>query len=143
MEILFESPIYRIGWHDDQRQILLMEILKKWSWADAYEGVSRTNEIAKAATQDICTILYFHGKLGLLPKDGNGIPTLRQLVSLDPPREKLVVIINQNSILLEVFLSTISKAYRLGHMATKYRYAKTLDEALQMVTHFQASGKAG
>jgi hypothetical protein len=142
MEILYESPIYRICWHDDQRQILLLEILQKWTWADAYEGVSRANNVAKAATHDLCTILYFHEHVGVLPKGGNGIPTLRQLAADDPPREKLVVIINQNA-LLEIFLSTVSKAYRLGHMANKYRYAKTLDEALQMVQHFQASGKTG
>ncbi|HUN05823.1 MAG TPA: hypothetical protein PLQ56_04460 [Aggregatilineales bacterium] len=142
MEILFESPIYRICWHDDQRQILLLEIFQKWTWQDAYEGVTRSNNIAKAATHDICTILYFHDNVGMLPKGGSGIPTLRQLAADDPPREKLVVIINQNA-LLEIFLSTVGKAYRLGHMASKYRYAKTLDEALQMVKHFQASGKTG
>lgn len=142
MEILYESPIYRICWHDDQRQILLLEIFQKWTWQDAYEGVTRSNNIAKAATHDICTILYFHDNVGMLPKGGSGIPTLRQLAADDPPREKLVVIINQNA-LLEIFLSTVGKAYRLGHMASKYRYAKTLDEALQMVKHFQASGKTG
>lgn len=142
MEILFESPIYRICWHDDQRQILLLEIFQKWTWQDAYEGVTRSNNIAKAATHDICTILYFHDNVGMLPKGGSGIPTLRQLAADDPPREKLVVIINQNA-LLEIFLSTVGKAYRLGHMASKYRYAKTLDDALQMVKHFQASGKTG
>jgi hypothetical protein len=138
MEILFESPIYRISWYDDQRQILMMEILQKWTWADAHEGVGRTNDIARTATQDICTILYFHGNLGMLPRSGNGIPTLRQLAADDPPREKLVVIINQNAF-LEVFLRTVGTAYQMAQITNKYRYAKTLDKALQIIEAFQAS----
>jgi len=74
----------------------------------------------------------------MLPKGTNGIPTIKYLMAQDPPNERLIVLISQNPI-FEMFLKSISNAYGLAKINMKYRYAKSVEAAVQLIQAYRAS----
>ncbi len=138
MEVLYETSIYRCSWYDEAHTIALFEIIDKWTWQDALDGIMRLNQVHLDTPHDTYTIVYFHGKLGMLPKGTNGIPTIKYLMAQDPPNERLIVLISQNPI-FEMFLKSISNAYGLAKISMKYRYAKSVEAAVQLIQAYRAA----
>ncbi|MBN8591510.1 MAG: hypothetical protein J0M33_07115 [Anaerolineae bacterium] len=138
MEFLYETQTCRYSWYDDAHTIVLFEIIDKWTWQDAYEGVKRLNQTHFETPHDTYTIFHFHGKGIMLPKGASGIPTLKYLMTLNPPNEKLIVVVSQNA-MIEMFLQSISKAYGLAKINMKYRYAKSMEAAVQLIQAYCAA----
>jgi len=62
MEVLYETSIYRCSWYDEAHTIALFEIIDKWTWQDALDGIMRLNQVHLDTPHDTYTIFYFHGK---------------------------------------------------------------------------------
>lgn len=121
----------RIYWYDETKTILIHDALKHWAWEDAYESLSIVNQTIRAHEKPMYTIHWLHPASAAMPK-GSSLANLRRLMMEDPPNEQLVIILGA-SMMVETFIKTISKAYKMMGLLPKYRYVKTLPDALAII----------
>lgn len=124
-----------IYWYDETKSILIHEVLNHWTWTDAHESISIVNNTIRAHQEPVYTIHKFHPTSSVMPT-GSLLANLRRLMMDDPPNEQLVIVVGAST-MVETFIKTVSQAYGLFGIVPKYRYVKTLPEALRLIEKYK------
>jgi hypothetical protein len=136
-EVLQTSPSYRLSWYNPQKTIIVLEITGPWTWDEAFRVIPLLNRMVEAQPHPVYSLYYYRVvSASLLPK-GAGLTNLRKLVEFDPPNEKLVIFIRQDT-LTRNFMSLVSRVYGLRQVLQKYRFVASWEEALRQVAADQA-----
>jgi hypothetical protein len=140
-EIVWESPQkhLRIGWYDAEQSILVLQVLGRWTWEDAVHSIVRVLNpiIAAKAPQPIYTIISHDRFVKFMPRGGNAISALRQVLQTDPPNEVLAIFIRQTDVIRSL-LEAVVRISRFADKRDKYRFVNTFDEALACVAAHKA-----
>jgi hypothetical protein len=151
MDVIKQTESYRLGWYDDARSILVIEFSPKWTWAEAVEGFQLENDIIAQSHQDIYAVVHVPGNVSLAgirlkPKTGRLNPdfthnrdeiTVRKLLGVDHPNEKLLVFASAHPFLRTVI--NFSGRYGVGVPFSKYRFVTSLPDAIGMIEAYKAS----
>ncbi|MCS6835974.1 MAG: hypothetical protein NZ750_08155 [Anaerolineae bacterium] len=135
-EVLKESEVFRLSWFDAEKTIIVTEILKPWTWEDAFDVVPLLNRMVEQQPHDVYTTYYYHIRsIALLPK--GGMANLRRLLEIDPPNEKLVIFVRQDNLTRQL-MSVVSKVYGLNKIMGKYRFVTSWQEAMAQIEAHKA-----
>jgi hypothetical protein len=131
-EVLQTSISYRLSWYDAEKTIIVLEVTGPWRWEEAFSVIPLLNRLVEAQPHPVYSLYYYRVvSASLLPK-GAGLTNLRKLVEFDPPNEKLVIFIRQDT-LTRNFMNLVSRVYGLRQVLQKYRFVSTWEEALHQV----------
>ena len=134
MSNIEQPEIYTIYWHDINETILRCDVYNSWTWEDAYEGLSRVNQILseKVKVQPVYVIFSLLGSGGIIPESGSTMENLRNFMKEDPSHEQLTIFIVKAGI-INTLIRIASRAY--GKLATisKLRIVTSLSEALEII----------
>ncbi len=61
---------------------------------------------------------------------------MRKHLAIDPENLRLVVVVNSGMI-VETILQVVFNAYRLLDTSSKFRFVRTLNQALQEIEHYE------
>ncbi|MDW8298475.1 MAG: hypothetical protein RML95_03970 [Anaerolineae bacterium] len=140
-EVVWESERkhLRIGWYDPEQTILVLQVLDRWTWEDAVYSIVRVlNPIIVAkAPQPVYTIITHDRYARFLPKGGNALAALRQILQTDPPNEVLAVFVRQSDV-IRSFLGVIIRVYKFANKDAKYRFVESFEQALAEVAAHKA-----
>lgn len=138
IELIKEADNYRIYWYDVEKTIIVLEITRKWTWDEAVDALVFTNKIV-AENQDrpMFPVLHFNPGLSMIP-EGFSLEKLRQLIKMNTPSEKLVLISSEENTVLRMIVTTVTRLYGLNHIFEKYRFTDTFEEALQLIADYKS-----
>jgi hypothetical protein len=133
MKEIARGDNFLLTWHDDERTILLFEVLGAWTWDEAYKGIGKINETIAAVDRDVYTIFSFANHAVTFPK-GSALPHIRYLLSQEYENERLVIFIGSHSF-IQTFLAIVGKIYGLRQVVAKYHFVPSLNAALEVIEH--------
>lgn len=129
---LLQKENVNIRWIDDERTILLIDVLAPWTWDEAAEVIPFINKTIRENQKPTYSVTYFHPGAGILPR---GIVPRLYVLMEDPPNEVLAFFTGRYH-LLRLILSAVNKVYDIRGMMSKYRYCGSKEEALSIIdTH--------
>jgi len=131
-EVLKASDNLRLSWFDPHKSIIVVEIFGPWTWENAFEFVPLMNHIVERQPNNVYTVYYYQTRSTTLLPKGSGLTNLHRLVEINPPNEKLVFFVRQDS-LTRQFMSMVGKVYGMADMLRKYRFVATWQEAMQII----------
>lgn len=131
MQLIIEKHNHRLVWYDPGQSILLLEITAYWSWAEAEETFRRINELIAQTDCQVYLIFEFSSNVPSIPT-GPLFKHVRALMSENHDNEQLNIFVRVNPLLKQV-IHIASRTYGLREMMSKYRFANTRDEALDLI----------
>jgi hypothetical protein len=131
MSEILRGRNFLVRWHDPQQTVLVIEILDRWTWDDAYYAISQASETAAATSHEIYTIFWFKYEMRGFP-DGLVFPKLQELIGMGQPNERLVIFVTANTV-LQTFLQITDRIYKLRDYLRKYRFVSTFEHALKII----------
>jgi hypothetical protein len=140
-EVVWESPQkhLRIGWYDAEQSILVLQVLGRWTWEDAFHSIVRVLNpiIAAKAPQPVYTVISHERFVKFVPRGGDAIRVLRQVLQTDPPNEVLAIFIRQTDVIRSL-LEAVVRISRFASKQDKYRFVNTFEEALACIAAHKA-----
>ncbi len=131
MSEILRGHNFLIRWHDAEQTIIVIEVLDRWTWDNAFYAISFASKAVRATPHDVYTIFWFKYEMPRLP-DGLALPKLQELMMMQNPNEQFVFLITRNP-LLKVFLELTSKMYGLNRYLARYRYVAAFENALTLI----------
>lgn len=136
--IELETDIFKLYWWDEDKTILVIEILKPWVWESMYDLHRRTNKLLDEMEHETYTILYISDVAGQFPSDNQlSIKHLARLIALDPSNEELIFFTG-NVKFLKILIKISDKLHKLAQKTGKYRYAETIEDALVAIEQYKS-----
>ncbi|MDW8298476.1 MAG: hypothetical protein RML95_03975 [Anaerolineae bacterium] len=140
-QIVWESERkhLRIGWYDPEQTILVLQVLDRWTWADAVLSIAGVLDptITAKAPQPVYTIITHDRYARFLPKGGNPLAALRRILQTDSPNEALVVFVRQADV-IRSFLGAVIRVYKFTNADAKYRFVESFEQALAEIAAHKA-----
>src|SRR5215213_9729428 len=110
---------YRCYWYDEtHKNVLVFELLSRWSWDDALEIVQLQGEEMARLPHKVHTIFHFERNVSWVPQ-GAAFSNLKQLMGMVYPNEDLVIFVGKN-LLLEMFIRSVGSVYKLTNQMSRY-----------------------
>jgi hypothetical protein len=130
-ESLFEGENFCIYWQDAERTILVLDVTDQWDWVQAYAALTSFNETLYATHYPTYSLLIFRTGMSIVPKEIT-LPNVRDLMAMNPPLEQLVILVGAG-MFIQSMAETVTKMYGLRAIFARYRFVKTIDEALKLI----------
>lgn len=128
--IELETDIFKVYWWDEGKTILVIEILKPWTWEMIYDLARQTNNLLGEMAHETYSVLYVSDIAGQFPSDNQlSIKHLARLIKLDPSNEELIFFTG-NVKFLKILIKISDTLHKLAQKTGKYRYAESIEDAL-------------
>lgn len=137
MSEILRGRNFVVRWHDPEHTTIVLEVLDRWTWDDAYYAIKYSSQIIAATPHEVYSIIWFKFDMPRFP-DGVVLPRLQELVLMGPSNERLVVFITNNTV-LQTFLQLANRIYKLRDYLVKYRFVSTLEHALKIIEKHKQS----
>lgn len=134
MELL-RTETFVVRWYDSEKTILLLEILGRWNWDDAYRAINTLNQVVISVNHDVYTIIHFT-KRGLMMPQSYALPNLRKFM-VDAPNERMIILVNSEG-LMKVLLEALHRTFDFSGVFHKFRYMGSLNQALETIARHKA-----
>ncbi len=136
MELIHADEAFSISWYDSTHKIVLAHIHKRWNWTDADRLFSKMDEIFLGFTHDAYSIYAFDPGANIFPEGKSALQNMRKHLAIDPENLRLVVVVNSGMI-VETILQVVFNAYRMLDTSSKFRFVRTLNQALQEIEQYE------
>jgi hypothetical protein len=131
-EVLKQKKSYSMGWFDENRTIMLVQIFGPWDFDETLAGVAYMSEVIKSVGHPVYAVFEYTTEYAtLIPKEVS-IFNMRQLIEYDPPNGQLAIFIRQDAI-THTFLTVLHSVVALRRITNKYRFVHTWDEAMMLI----------
>jgi hypothetical protein len=131
MSEILHGRNFLMRWHDPQQTILVIEILDRWTWEDAYLVIPHASKVVGAIPHEIYTIFWFKYDTARFP-EGLALPKLQELITMGHAHERLVIFVTTNTV-LKAFLQLADRIYKLRNYLVKYRFVSSFEQALTII----------
>jgi hypothetical protein len=117
-----------IEWDNEEKTVVRMEMVGKWTWTEAYEGSQKGYAMLETVDYVVNIIIDL--------RRSSGLPMLalthaRNMIARRHPRTGLTVFIGVNALFLMLW-RTFKSAYPKISATSDFTFAATIDEAHQI-----------
>lgn len=137
MDLIHSDEAFSISWYDPDHKIVLAHIHTHWNWDDADKLFSKMDEIFLSFTHDAYSVYVFDHGANIFPEGKSALQNMRKHLAVDPPNLRLVLVVNSGKV-VETILQIVFSAYRLLDTSSKFRFVRTLGQALQAIAEYEA-----
>ncbi len=136
MEPILVGETYKVSWYDAEKTIVLAHITKRWDWEEASKVMRMVDEQFVNLDHDAFAVYLFERGTNILPEGKSTLLKMREHLLTDPEKQRLVIIVNSGSV-VETVLNMALTAYRLSATKSKYRFVRTMNEALAEIKQYR------
>ncbi len=136
MEPILTGENYKVTWYDSEKTIVLAHITKRWNWDEASKVMFKVDEQFVNLDHDGFAVYLFERGTNILPEGKSTLLKMREHLLTDPEKQRLVIIVNSGSV-VETVLNMALTAYRLSATKSKYRFVRTMNEALAEIKQYR------
>lgn len=136
MDVILSSDLYKISWYDPEHTIVLAHVLKRWDWEEASKVMSLVDAQFLTLERDGFAVYLFERGANILPEGKSTLLKMREHLLSDPEKQRLVIIVNAGS-LVETILNMAFSAYKLANTKSKYRFVRTMEDALNEIKQYK------
>jgi hypothetical protein len=126
---------YTLRWYDEEQTIILIDIVKTWTWEDAYAAIKQQVAMTESVAHPVHAIFHFHNVPAVPRKFG--LTHIAKLMKTRAPNEELAVFVGTHA-LLQMLINALSNVYGMGEITAKYHFVATLDEALDIIARYDS-----
>jgi hypothetical protein len=135
MELL-RADNFVVRWYDAEHTILVVDILERWTWDDAYEVINCLTAALEASERDVYTIFHFTRR-GLMMPRSYALPNIRKFL-VESPNEKLIIFINSGG-LLKSLLEILHRTFDVKVIFNKFRFVASMEAALAAIAEHKSN----
>jgi hypothetical protein len=131
-DVIFETQTIRAVWVDEQHTISLIKVLEGFDWSIIRKAYQLTDEAQQKQEVPTYTITCNGQSKFRFPLNGSIFTNLREVINMDIPNKRLRIVVCPND-MVRRFLVMTNKMYGLQEQFNKYRFVKTMDDAMRLV----------
>lgn len=132
---IYADNLYHLYWQntaDTQKQILVIEVVDRWSWDDAYQIINHVNALLDEVDCRCYSIFYLHDTAQKALKDSFAFAHLEQLIRTDPFKEEQVYFVGKIKALRNA-IYVVERVLQLFNRTTKINFTNTVQDALEEI----------
>ncbi len=137
MELIHSDEAFSISWYDSEHKVVLAHIHAHWNWDDADKLFAKMDEIFLSFTHDAYSVYVFDHGANIFPEGKSALQNMRKHLAVDPKNLRMVLVVNSGKV-VETILQVVFSAYRLLDTGSKFRFVRTLGQALQVIAEYEA-----
>lgn len=131
----YADNLYRLYWQnpmDTQKQILIIEVMSKWTWDDAYQVINHVNTLLDEVEGRCYSVFYLQDTAQKALNDSFAFAHVEQLIRTDPFKEEQVYFVGKiKAVRNAVFV--VERVLQLFNRTTKITFANTIQDALEEI----------
>jgi len=125
---------YTCKWFNEEKKIILFDIIAPWNWEDAFQAIQEQLELADSVDHGVHAIYHFHN-VPTIPR-GSGFTNLKRLASMQHPNDRLACFVGTHG-LLQAIMNILSSVYGLRDVIQTYHFVETPEEAFKIIADYE------
>jgi hypothetical protein len=122
-----------IGWHNDDKNIILLTYTRPWDWTDFEAAAKEMIELLDSVNHPVDMIFDIR-KAGAPPQ--GALKRFREVAETNHPNGRWLVFVGGGSIVMR-FLDLFTRLYGLTRNVPYFRFVYSMEEALKLIARRQ------
>jgi hypothetical protein len=136
MRLIYQQSYATVHWYNASETVLLTQLALTYTWDEVNVLLGIINsELGSKDHPTYSIICFADDASSILPK-GFNLRSILELVKADPSHEELTFFVG-NYGMLKTFIDLIPRIYGIQNVIIKYRFAATLEEAVDEISRHQ------
>ena len=117
-----------VEWHDNDRKVILMCFMSRWTWEQAHEAVKDANAMLDTVNYKVDFVIYAESEAWMPPNYNFNVARMTRVIH---PNAGLMVIVSTNTLFRQLFF--VFRAVNRG-ASFAYRMVPSLDAAFELLS---------